>query len=90
MKLPTPQPPQWVDTARKLRQVRRTCLLFLDRWAISQLLSDASALDRVAGDIHGSADEPKDLPTDSSVDSAIADHSNRDWSILYRGSVLDD
>jgi hypothetical protein len=78
-----------VDTARKLRHVRRTCLLFLDRWAISQLVSDGSALDRVAGDMRYAA-EAEECPKDSSVDSALADHSNHDWSILYRGSVLDD
>jgi hypothetical protein len=82
MKRTTRKPrPQWVDTARKLRDVRQACLLFLDRWAIGHLLSDASALDRVAGDIHGS-------PSDTNT--AIADHANRDWTILYRGSVLDD
>jgi hypothetical protein len=70
--------PQWVDTARRLRQVRRACLLFLDRWAIGHLLTDDPALDRVAGDVQ------------AQTDAAIADPANRDWSILYRGSVLDD
>jgi hypothetical protein len=101
MKLPTQNPEhQWVETARKLRHVRRTCLQFLDRWAIGHLLDDASALDRVAGDIVTSdtvADESVagDIgkscrPEASETDSAIADHANRDWSVLYRGSVLDD
>ncbi|MGD0139797.1 MAG: hypothetical protein ABSD28_13040 [Tepidisphaeraceae bacterium] len=70
--------PQWVDTARRLREVRRACLLFLDRWAIGQLLNDAPALDRVAGDVQ------------AQTDAAIADPANRDWSLFYRGSVLDD
>jgi hypothetical protein len=70
--------PQWLETARRLRSVRRACLQFLDRWAISHLLSDASALDRVAGDVQ------------AQTDAAIADHANRDWTVLYRGSVLDD
>jgi hypothetical protein len=58
-----------VETAHQLRQVRRACLLFLDRWAIGRLMSP----------------EMK-----SSIDAAIEDFSNRDWSILYRGSILDD
>jgi hypothetical protein len=68
-------------------------MLFLDRWAISQLVSDGSALDRVAGDMRSAAEPEecaKECTMDSSVDSALADHSNHDWSILYRGSVLDD
>jgi hypothetical protein len=75
-----PQNPQarWVQTARRLREVRRACLLFLDRWAIGQLLNDAPALDRVAGDLK------------ARTEAAIADPANRDWSVLYRGSVLDD
>ena len=67
-----------METARKLRETRRACLLFLDQWAIGHLLNDASGLDRVAGDVS------------SATEAAIADHANRDWSILYRGSVLDD
>jgi hypothetical protein len=74
----TPEP-QWVDTARRLREVRQACLQFLDRWAIGHLLSDAPALDRVAGDIRHAQTE-----------AAIADPANKDWSILYRGDVLDD
>jgi hypothetical protein len=66
--------PEWVNTARKLREVRQACLQFLDRWAISHLVSDASALDRVAGDIQAQDNKSE----------------NRDWSFLYRGSVLDD
>jgi hypothetical protein len=69
---------QWVDTAHRLRQVRQACLQFLDRWAIGHLLLDASALDRVAGDV------------ETQTDAAIADPANHDWTILYRGSVLDD
>jgi len=67
--------PDWLDTARRLRKVRQACLLFLDRWAISHLLSDAPALDRVAVDIHS---------------RQKSDSKNSDWSYLYRGSVLDD
>jgi hypothetical protein len=74
----TQSEPNWLETARRLRDVRKACLHFLDRWAIGHLLSDASALDRVAGDVH------------TQTEAAIADPANRDWTILYRGSVLDD
>jgi hypothetical protein len=70
--------PGWVTTAQKLRKVRGACLMFLDRWAVSQLLIDAPALDRVAYDV------------ESQVEAAIADPKNKNWSVLYRGSVLDD
>lgn len=51
---------------------------FLDRWAVSQLTSDAPALDRFADDVH------------ARTEAALADPANHDWSLLYRGSVLDD
>lgn len=70
--------PQWVDAAQRLRQVRKACLTFLDRWAVARLLSDSPGIDRVMGDVH------------ARMEAEIADHANRDWSILYRGSVLDD
>ncbi len=68
----------WVGTAHRLRKVREACLMFLDRWAVAQLLADAPALDRVADDL------------ESQIEAAIADPKNRNWSVLYRGSVLDD
>jgi hypothetical protein len=90
MKLPPTNPrARWVETARKLRVVRRASLQFLDRWAIGHLLSDVSVLDRVAGDIHR-AKASGSATHDAVTENAIADHANRDWSILYRGSVLDD
>ena len=69
MGCPKIQSRSWIETAHQLREVRRACLLFLDRWAIGHL---------VAREI--------DAPTKSALD----DFANRDWSILYRGSVLDD
>jgi hypothetical protein len=68
----------WIERAHQLREVRQACLQFLDRWAIGHLLSDGSALDRVASDLK------------TQTDASIADHANRDWTVLYRGSVLDD
>jgi hypothetical protein len=70
--------PGWISTAQRLRKVRGACLTFLDRWAVSQLLSDAPALDRVAYDI------------ETRTQAEIADPKNKNWSVLYRGSVLDD
>lgn len=78
MSSPQGPEPGWVDAAQRLRKVRGACLLFLDRWAVTQLLTDAPALDRVAGDL------------DAQTEAAIADPGNRDWTVLYRGSVLDD
>jgi hypothetical protein len=59
----------WVETASRLREVRRACSLFLDRWAIGHLLSEEM---------------------EARADEALNDFANRDWSMLYRGSVLDD
>jgi hypothetical protein len=73
----SPQP-HWVSAAHRLREVRGACLMFLDRWAVTQLLTDASALDRVVYDL------------ESQAEAAIADPKNKNWSVLYRGSVLDD
>lgn len=69
---------EWIHTAHRLRQVKRACMDFLDRWAVSQLTSDAPALDRFADDVH------------ARTEAALADPANHDWSLLYRGSVLDD
>jgi ATP-dependent Clp protease ATP-binding subunit ClpA len=68
---------QWVATAHRLREVRQACLLFLDQWAIGQLLGDAAGYDRVARDL-------------KRHEAGLADTAKHDWSVLYRGSVLDD
>jgi len=73
-----PSPEQWVDVAQRLRVVRRACRVFLDRWAVARLLDDSSAVRRVAEDVAKKSD------------AEIADPHNRNWSILYRGSILDD
>jgi hypothetical protein len=59
----------WVETAHQLREVRRACSLFLDRWAIGHLVG---------------------AQIQAGLDPALDDFTNRDWSMLYRGSVLDD
>jgi hypothetical protein len=65
-------------TAQRLRAVRRASLLFLDQWAVGKLYSSPSHVDRVAADVLARAN------------AALADPDNHDWSLLYRGSVLDD
>jgi hypothetical protein len=64
--------------AERLRAVREACLIFLDQWAVGRLCADQNCVDRVAADIQARAD------------AALADPDNHDWSLLYRGSVLDD
>ena len=67
-----------MDGRRRKTSCRaQACLLFLDQWAVGVLCADQS-VDRVAADIQ------------ARTDAAIADPENRDWSLLYRGSVLDD
>ncbi|HEY1921571.1 MAG TPA: hypothetical protein VGG44_02305 [Tepidisphaeraceae bacterium] len=73
--------PGWISAAQRLRKVRGACLTFLDRWAVAQLLSDNPALDRVANDLARNR---------ASTEAEIADPKNKNWSALYRGSVLDD
>ncbi|MGA2582308.1 MAG: hypothetical protein ABSG31_03445 [Tepidisphaeraceae bacterium] len=70
-------PAQWISAAQRLRVVRSACTLFLDRWAAHEVVS--AALDRVADGVERAA-----------IEAAIADPHNRDWSLLYRGSILDD
>jgi hypothetical protein len=43
--------------------------MFLDQWAIGQLLA---------------------AEIEASIDAALEDFANHDWSMLYRGNVLDD
>jgi hypothetical protein len=74
----TPSGPEWVYAAQRLRLIRSACSVFLDRWAVNRLINGAYALDRVAADM------------EAAVEKFIADPQNRDWSVLYRGSVLDD
>ena len=65
---------RWIATAQRLRAARRACDRFLDQWIDGVITGQVRGVDRVAAD----------------VDAALADPLNHDWSILYRGSVLDD
>jgi hypothetical protein len=69
--------PQWVGSAERLRTVRRACRLFLDCWALSHIAGDPNAVQRMASDVRKAG-------------SNISESDHHDWSILYRGSVLDD
>jgi hypothetical protein len=68
---------QLAATAHQLGLVRKACNAFLGR-GLADLLAEAGAVDRFAADL-------------SETDRAnLADPQNHDWSLLYRGSVLDD
>jgi hypothetical protein len=67
---------RWISAAQRLRAVRTASRIFLDCWVASRL-SDHPGVERVAADV-------------SAADDALADPANHDWSLLYRGSILDD
>ena len=61
-------------TAERLRVCKDAYQQFLTLWAIDRMMSRPVTVNRFEADI----------------DAAIADPENHDWSLLYRGSVLDD
>jgi hypothetical protein len=65
-------------TAERLRVVKRAYEHFLQLWALDRMLAKPNSAHWFRADINRADNE------------AIADPHNRDWSILYRGSVLDD
>jgi hypothetical protein len=74
----TEQMRELVTTAKRLRAVRQASKHFLTLWALEHMNRRSRPVERMAADVAQSADQ------------AIADPHNHDWSILYRGSVLDD
>ena len=66
-------------TARRLREVKDAYRDFLTMWAVDRLAADTGAMSRVTADVAGCATE-----------RALADPHNHNWTLLYRGSVLDD
>jgi hypothetical protein len=80
MSAPSDNIPDWMIAAQELRRVRKACLLFLDQWVAGRLV-DRRAVDRVAADVGLAL---------AQTEAQLADPSNHDWSLLYRGSVLDD
>jgi len=74
-----PSRQKWITVAEQLRQVRRAHLLFLDRWAVAQLAT-GRGLSQVAHDLH----------QENKLAGPLAGPDTNDWSLLYRGSILDD
>jgi uncharacterized protein YhaN len=65
--------------AQGLRAVRRAYSQFLTLWALERIVQEKRILDRVATDVERAR-----------IERRLADPFNRDWSLLYRGSILDD
>jgi hypothetical protein len=83
--VPTPADPtiDLLSTAERLRQVRTACRRFLMLWA----MSPASEFTPTAWEnlkLNGVVDDPEALLR------SISKSHNKDWSFLFRGSVLDD
>jgi hypothetical protein len=68
-------------TAERLRVVKQASQHFLTLWALDHLLSRPDSIKHLRANVKNS--NPK-------LDAAISDPLNHDWSLLYRGSVLDD
>jgi hypothetical protein len=68
------------STARRLRQVKEAYRNFLLLGALERMAADPSAMAKVE----------RDVSTCEADDAALADPHNHDWSLMYRGSVLDD
>lgn len=66
-----------VSTAKRLRAVRRASDQFLTLWALDCMFKQEGLFNRGAADLTQNED-------------AVADPGNHDWSLLYRGSILDD
>jgi len=68
-------------TAERLRIVKQASQHFLTLWALDHLLTRPGAIKRLRAHVKNGS---------SAVDAALSDPLNHDWSLLYRGSVLDD
>jgi hypothetical protein len=71
------------STAQRLRQVKEAYRNFLTMAVLEHMTADPSVMARVAKDIRAQRQRQAE-------DAALADPHNHDWSLLYRGSVLDD
>jgi hypothetical protein len=65
--------------ARRLRQVKEAYRNFLVLWALDGMAADPAAMERMAADVSA-----------NDAEAALADPHDHNWSLLYRGSVLDD
>ena len=68
--------------ARRLRQVKEAYRNFLVLWALDGMTADRAMMERVAADV--------DDAEGADAEAALADPHDHNWSLLYRGSVLDD
>jgi hypothetical protein len=75
--------PDLIIAAQRLRDVRTACRRFLMLWAMSPA-KEAQARIRQASTSDKATDDPEALLR------ALSNPKNRDWSLLYRGDVLDD
>ena len=65
-------------TARRLQEVKQAYRDFLALWSLERMTADVEIMARVADDVRRQHED------------ALANPLDRDWSLLYRGSVLDD
>jgi hypothetical protein len=72
-----------IAAAQRLRAVRTACRRFLMLWAMSPAKASSS-------DCYNDHTLTDQIDDPDALLRAISDPQNRDWSLLYRGSVLDD
>jgi len=72
-----------IAAAQRLRIARTACRRFLMLWAMSPA-KDISGIGRQTLTSTNVVDDPEAMLR------ALSDPQNHDWSLLYRGSVLDD
>jgi len=70
-----------VATAERLRQVKNAYGHFLAMWALERLLAKPAAISRFHTDI---------IAAEETSETELENPYNHNWSLLYRGSVLDD
>ncbi len=78
-----PNPPDLLDLAKRLREVRTACRRFLMLWAMGSSPKGLAGVDL-------SALSDSVLGDPDAMLRALADPKNRDWTLLYQGDVLDD
>ena len=71
-------------TAERLRVVKQAYQHFLTLWALDRLMTQPASATRFHADIESATEE------EAVEQDPVGDPHNRDWSLLYRGSVLDD
>ena len=66
--------------------MRDACKLFVDLWVLSQLADKSPKIDWLAADL----EHCREALAASPDLSGLADPGNHDWTLLYRGNILDD